>query len=420
MKNIRIEMKIIISVIFFTLLLVGLQRYEITQNISEQFITSKKDKNTLLLNTISPTIGLNLSLGLNDANKEYLDQIINQNSDMEALTLTTTNGKNLYRYFKNPNKKPKKECCEIDSSHKLIIDPVTGEILATLHAKFDDHEYQMMLKNNQITTYKVFIITLVLLALFLIFLKREFRFLKELTRNVLQYDPVLNNFPLQKSNKVDEVGIIHNAFISMVEKIHLHSKLLDNVNQSLERKIQERTQELEQANRQLKELSLTDSLTQLSNRRSFETYFKDIYRLAQRNQIEISVIMCDIDHFKQINDTHGHTVGDMVIKEFAHIMKDSLNRGSDFIARYGGEEFVIILYDANSNDAKELCIKIQNNLKDSQNFESQWGKIGIITMSFGIASIVPMEQDTCENLIVSADIALYKAKNEGRNRIVIL
>ncbi|MDP3120019.1 MAG: diguanylate cyclase [Sulfuricurvum sp.] len=419
MSNIRIEIKIIISVIFFTLLLVGLQRYEITQNISEQFITSKKDKNTLLLNTISPAIGLNLSLGLNDANKEYLDQIINQNSDMEALTLTTINGKILYRYFKNPNKKPKKECCEIDSSDKSIIDPVTGEILATLHANFDDHEYQMMLKNNQITTYKVFIITLVLLALFLIFLKREFRFLKELTRNVLQYEPVLNNFPLQKSNKVDEVGIIHNAFISMVEKIHSHSKLLDSVNQSLELKIQERTQELEQANKQLKELTLTDSLTQLSNRRSFETYFIDIYRLAQRNQIEISVIMCDIDHFKQINDTHGHTAGDMVLKEFAHIMKKSLNRGSDFIARYGGEEFVIILYDANSNDAKELCIKIQNNLKDSQNFESQWGKIGLITISFGIASIVPMEQDTSQNLIDSADIALYKAKNEGRNRIII-
>ncbi|MDP2076582.1 MAG: GGDEF domain-containing protein, partial [Sulfuricurvum sp.] len=130
--------------------------------------------------------------------------------------------------------------------------------------------------------------------------------------------------------------------------------------------------------------------------------------------------MCDIDHFKQINDTHGHTAGDMVLKEFAHIMKKSLNRGSDFIARYGGEEFVVILYDANSNDAKELCIKIQNNFKDSQNFESQWGKIGVITMSFGIASIVPMEQDTCQNLIDSADIALYKAKNEGRNRIVIL
>jgi diguanylate cyclase (GGDEF)-like protein len=419
MRNIRIEIKIIISVIFFTLLLVGLQRYEITQHITQQFISSKKDKNTLLLNTIAPVLGLNLSLGLNDANKEYLDLIIKQNNDIEALILTMPNGKNIYHYSKNPYIKLDKNCCKIDSSHTSIIDPVTGEILATVYAHFDNHEYQMMLKNNQLTTYKIFVITFVLLALFLMFLKREFRFLKELTRNVLQYDPVLNNFPLEKSNRVDEVGIIHNAFISMVEKIHSHSKLLDSINQSLERKIQERTQELEQANKQLKELTLTDSLTQLSNRRAFETYFQDIYRLAKRNQIEISVIMCDIDYFKKINDTHGHTAGDMVIKEFAHIMKRSLNRGSDFIARYGGEEFVIILYDMNSNDAKELCIKIQNNLKDAQNFESQWGKMGVITMSFGVASIVPREQDTCANLIASADIALYKAKNEGRNRIMI-
>lgn len=420
MSNIRIEIKIIISVIFFTLFLVGLQRYEITQHITQQFISSKKDKNTLLLNTIAPVLGLNLSLGLNDANKEYLDQIIEQNSDIEALTLTMLNGKNIYRYVKHSYKKPVKDCCEIDSSHTSILDPVTGEILATVYAHFDDYEYKMMLKNNQNTTYKVVIITLVLLVLFLIYLKREFRFLEELTRNVLQYDPVLNNFPLQKSNKVDEVGIIHNAFISMVEKIHSHSKLLDSINQSLERKVQERTQELEQVNKQLKELTLTDPLTQLANRRSFETYFNEVYQLAQRNCIEISVIMCDIDHFKQINDVHGHSAGDMVLKEFAKIMKKSLNRGSDFIARYGGEEFIIILYDANSNDAKELCIKIQNNLKDSQNFESQWGKIGVVTMSFGIASIVPKEQDRCENLITSADIALYKAKNEGRNRIVTL
>lgn len=420
MGTIRIEIKIIFSVIFFTLFLVGLQRYEITQHISEQFISSKKDKNTLLLNTIAPVLGLNLSLGLNDANKEYLDQIVNQNSDMEGLTLTAPDGKAIYGYFKDPNKIMNKNCCAIGSSTKSIIDPVTGEILATANAHFDDHEYQMMLKKNQITTYKIFSITLVLLALFLIFLKREFRFLEELTRNVLQYDPALNNFPMQKSPRTDEVGIIHNAIITMVEKIHTHSAILDSINHSLELKIQERTQELQDANRELKELTLTDPLTQLSNRRAFENYFNEIYQLAQRNRIEISVIMCDIDHFKQINDTHGHTAGDNVLRELSTIMKNSLNRSSDFIARYGGEEFVIILYDTHSNDAKELCIKIQNNIKNFDNFESNWGKVGTITMSYGVSSIIPNEKNNSENLIASADMALYKAKDEGRNRIIIL
>lgn len=416
--NIRIELKIIISVIFFTLLLVGLQHYQISQHITEQFIESKKDKNTLLLNTIAPILGINYSLGLNDANKEYLDQIVDQNSDMEGLTITTVDGKILYRYYKKSNKETEVNCCPINSSFKSITDPLTGEILATVYAYFDDHEYQMMLKNTQTTTLKIFGITLILLAMFVVLLKREFRFLKELSRNVLQYDPKINNFTLIKSTRNDEVGIIHNAIITMVEKIHSYTETLDKTNHILELRVQERTKELEEANRKLREETLTDPLTGLSNRRAFESHFKDISQLAQRNGAEISVIMCDIDHFKDINDTYGHAAGDDILQEIGGIMKNSIKRSSDFIARYGGEEFVIILYDTDINNTREVCIKIQNNLKSLDGFESQWGKIGSITMSFGIASMVPSAECNYENLITSADLALYKAKNEGRNRII--
>ncbi len=417
MNNICIEIKIIVSVIFFTLFLVGLQRYEVTQHITEQFMTSKKEKNTLLLNTIAPVLGLNLSLGLNDANKEYLDQIINQNSDMEGLTLTTSDGKILYKYFKDPNKKEKK-CCAIDSSNKKIIDPLTGEILATAHARFDDHEYEVMLQNNKIVTFKIFTVTLALLTFFLILIKREFRFLQELTQNVLNYDPKLNHFPTQKSTRNDEVGIIHNAILSMVEKIHTHSETLDSLNHSLELKVHERTQALEEANQQLIELTLTDPLTQLANRRAFDNYYNDMYQLAQRNRVEISIVMCDIDHFKRINDTYGHSMGDEVLKALAAILKSSLQRSSDFVARYGGEEFVIVLYDTNCNDAQALCSRIQDNLKDTDNLQFKWGFTDPITMSFGISCMIPNEAKNQTILISSADVALYKAKNEGRNRIV--
>lgn len=418
MSNIRIELKIIVGIIFFTLFLVALQRYEISQHITEQFIESKKDKNTLLLNTIAPILGINYSLGLNDANKEYLDQIVNQNSDMEGLTLTAVNGKILYHYFKKPGKETKVDCCAIDSSFKSITDPLTGEILATAHAHFDDHEYQMMLKNNQTSTLKLFGIVLILLALFVVLLKREFRFLKELTHNVLQYDPKINNFTLIKSTRSDEVGIIHNAIITMVEKIHTYADTLDRTNQILELRVQDRTKELEEANRKLREETLTDPLTGLSNRRAFESHFKDISQLAQRNGAEVAVIMCDIDHFKNINDTFGHSAGDDILREFGDIMKNSIKRSSDFIARYGGEEFVIVLYDTDIADATQVCVRIQNNIKSLHGFESQWGKIGTITMSFGIASMVPNADNNYENLIISADMALYKAKHEGRNRIV--
>ena len=418
MGNIRIEHKIIISIIFFTLLLVGIQRYEISQHIAQQFVESKKDKNSLLLNTIAPILGINISLDLNDANKEYLDQIINQNKDMQGLTLTAPDGKILYRYIKSSAVIKPKNCCEIDSSFKSITDPLTGEILATAYAQFDDHEYQMLLHNNQVTTMKIFAITFGLLAFFILLLKREFRFLKELTRNVLQYDPKINNFTLIKSTRSDEVGIIHNAIITMVENIHTYTEVFDQTNRLLELRVQERTKELEEANKLLREQTLTDPLTGLSNRRAFESHFKDISLLAQRNGTEISVIMCDIDHFKKINDTFGHSAGDDVLREFGEILRNSIKRSSDFIARYGGEEFIIVLYDTDVNDAIQVCTRIQKNIQCLNGFEAQWGKLDTVTMSFGVACMVPASDNNYENLIISADIALYKAKNEGRNRII--
>ena len=418
MRTISIEIKIIISIIFFTLFLVGWERYQVSSNITEQFIESKQAKNALLLNTIAPIIGINMSLGLNDANQEYLDQIVNQNSDMEGLTLIDVNGRNIYSYFKDPKKNIEKDCCKIDSSFKTITDPVTGEILATAHAHFDDHEYKLMLQKNKKTNLQILSVTVILLFLFLMLIKREFRSLKELTNNVLNYDPKLNNFTLSKSASTDEVGIIRNAIINMVAKIQSHSELLNTINQSLEVKIRLRTQELEEANRQLKALSLTDPLTQLSNRRAFEIHYRDICQLAKRNCVYVSVIMCDIDHFKHINDTYGHTAGDEILKELALIMHSSLQRDSDFIARYGGEEFIIALYDTKINEAQEVCIAIQNNMKSLNGFKSQWGTIDSVTMSFGIASIIPNEKNNCESLIMTADLALYRAKEDGRNCIV--
>lgn len=418
MRTISIEVKVILSIIFFTLFLVGWERYQVSTHITQQFIESKQAKNALLLNTIAPILGINLSLGLNNANHEYLDQIVHQNSDIEGLTLIDINGRNIYRYFKDPKKKIENDCCKIDSSFKTITDPVTGEILATAHAHFDDHEYKLMLQKNKKTNLQILSVTAILLFLFLILIKREFRSLKELTNNVLNYDPKLNNFTLSKSACTDEVGIIRNAIINMVAKIQSHSELLNTINQSLEVKIRLRTQELEEANQQLKTLSLTDPLTKLSNRRAFEIHYRDICQLAKRNRVYVSIIMCDIDHFKNINDTYGHTAGDEILKELALIMQSSLQRDSDFIARYGGEEFIIALYDTKINEAREVCIAIQNNMKSLNGFKSQWGTINSVTMSFGIASIIPNEENNCESLIMTADLALYRAKEEGRNRIV--
>lgn len=420
MRSISIEMKMLISIVLFTLFIVGLERYQLSESIVEQFTESTKSKNKLLINTISPVIALNLSLGLDNANQEYLDQIAKQNSDLEYVQLVDDKGKILYYHSKNHQENPSHNYDKKYAYSKNILDPLTDEYFGKVVLYFDDHEYQKILHKNKETTLKIFLITIVLLIGFIYMIKREFKHLKELSRNVLKYDPKLNNFSLAHSNRSDEVGVIHNAIVIMVAKIHSYAMLLDEANQLLEFKVQERTKELEDANIKLNELSITDPLTKLSNRRHFDQSFKDIWNLAYRKQLEVVLIMCDIDYFKQVNDTYGHVCGDMILKEVGTILKKSLKRSTDFIARYGGEEFVIVLYDTNRDDAKELCMNIKQNLKSTNDLEFQGTKIKPVTMSFGISSKIPNENYYYEDLIKTADMALYKAKEDGRDCIVIL
>lgn len=303
---------------------------------------------------------------------------------------------------------------------RSITDPITGEKFGVVNVHFDDHEYQRMLDKNKETTLKIFGMTLMLLMIFLFLIKREFKFLKELSKSVLMYDPKLNNFALTRTSRRDEVGIIHNAIISMVGKIDSHTKLLDDINQSLEQKISERTKELEESNKQLKELSITDPLTKLFNRRYFENHLEEMWNLAKRKHVDVSIIMCDIDHFKYVNDIYGHLVGDVVLKEVAHILKNSLKRSTDFLARYGGEEFILVLYDTKTDAAEELCRSIQKHLKEAGGVEYKGVKTEAVSLSFGIASMVPDEMNHYDNLIKLADTALYQAKENGRNRIVTI
>jgi len=418
-RSISIEIKTIIGIIIFTILLVGLERYQLSQNIIEQFIESKKSKNRLLIDTITPIIGLNISLGLETSNQEYLNYIARQNLDLEYIELLDSDNKLSYSYGENSKYIHVKEKNGIEFCSKNIIDSITQENLGIITLHFSDKDYQILLSKNGETTIKIFLITFILLSIFVVLIKKEFKHLKRLSENVLAYNPKLNNFTLTPSKRLDEVGVIHNAIVSMVEKIATHTKVLDEINLSLEDKIKARTKELEEANKKFQALSITDELTQLSNRRYFEEYFQKSWELAKRNSIEISIIMCDVDYFKRVNDTYGHLAGDFILKNIAQIMKKSLKRNTDFIARYGGEEFVIVMYDTKIDLAKKLCIKIQNNLKNTGSFTFQGIELESVTMSFGISSATPKIDDNSKDLIENADIALYKAKENGRDCIVV-
>jgi len=172
-----------------------------------------------------------------------------------------------------------------------------------------------------------------------------------------------------------------------------------------------------QANEKLKEISIKDSLTQLYNRRHFETEFTQLLHMAKRQKQNISLILLDIDNFKSINDTYGHSVGDDVLRTIAQILIERTRR-SDLIARYGGEEFVILLPNTDESGAKCLTETIRKSIESYQ-----WKNQGV-TSSFGIQTIDKNDIATLEiesiiqNCIKSADEALYFAKKNGRNQCV--
>ncbi|MFA6136843.1 MAG: sensor histidine kinase [Sulfurimonas sp.] len=251
MRSISIEIKIIISVIFFTLFIVSLERYQLSENIVEQFIESKKSKNNLLIDTIIPIMALNISLGLESANREYLDKIVEQNSDLEFIELQDLKNRVTYSYTKEYKNVLNNSEHKINFCGKDIIDSISGEYLGHVDLHFSDDDYHRVLSKNRDTTIKIFSVTFVLLLLFVFFIKKELRNLKELSENVLSYDPKLNNFTLCASERLDEVGVIHNAIVSMVARIHSHSKLLDETNALLETKVRERTKRLDDKNKLL-------------------------------------------------------------------------------------------------------------------------------------------------------------------------
>ena len=164
----------------------------------------------------------------------------------------------------------------------------------------------------------------------------------------------------------------------------------------------------------LVEMATTDKLTGIHNRHAFEPAFQQVLKTAQRNKQIFSLVLIDIDHFKKINDQHGHHVGDQVIKEFSAILKKNL-RGSDLLCRWGGEEFLILLNQCDKTNALNLTEKIRQQIEE--NTIALTKKNITITASFGISQYQHGEDE--KTLFERVDQALYKAKELGRNRIEI-
>jgi diguanylate cyclase (GGDEF)-like protein len=184
------------------------------------------------------------------------------------------------------------------------------------------------------------------------------------------------------------------------------------------KRILELESSLKEANKEIKLLSITDPLTGCYNRGYLNEQLPQEIRRARRYQHSLSIIFCDIDHFKAVNDIHGHQVGDQVLKEFAKCIKESFRYDVDWLTRYGGEEFLIVLPETDTKGAVLTAERLRGTI--SQREINVDGKPINITASFGVSGFVPETPEdriSFDAMLNQADKYLYQSKNEGRNRV---
>lgn len=191
-----------------------------------------------------------------------------------------------------------------------------------------------------------------------------------------------------------------------------------SANDMLEQSVKERTEELREANQKLQQLSDTDQLTDLSNRRSLDRYLTHTLVRAAVGKQPVAVLMIDIDHFKPVNDTHGHQVGDDSLREIAQRIQASSRWPADMVARYGGEEFCVVLPGTDQQTAMTVAQRIRKSVL-SEPVATRAGPLEL-TVSLGVFAAIPSVDDSPDHFLEQADQALYRSKQEGRNRVTLV
>ncbi|MBD3243446.1 MAG: diguanylate cyclase [Chitinivibrionales bacterium] len=202
-----------------------------------------------------------------------------------------------------------------------------------------------------------------------------------------------NDMPHDDSPLYDELTRMNNELVNM------------------QRQLVKKNAELEQANRRISELMRTDPLTQVGNRRSLTERMEEALSFARRRGMPLGVAMCDVDHFKRINDTYGHEAGDAVLRELGALLRNSVRR-EDIVARYGGEEFVVAMPATSVAGVYAMAERLRKALRNKRILSDGH----CVTVSFGVTESRP--EDTIDSALCRADKALYRAKGTGRDRTV--
>jgi diguanylate cyclase (GGDEF)-like protein len=207
--------------------------------------------------------------------------------------------------------------------------------------------------------------------------------------------------------------------LDITERKHAETILYD-YRQHLEQQVQERTIALQQANYELERLATLDSLTQIANRRRFDSYMEQEWQRLAREQQPLSLILCDIDYFKRYNDHYGHPMGDDCLQQVAQIMADVIKRPADLLARYGGEEFAVVLPQTSRWGAVQVAEALRAAIQQQQ-LQHRDSPIGnYVSLSVGVASLFPTVDGEPKDLLQAADQALYQAKQQGRDRVCFM
>lgn len=217
-------------------------------------------------------------------------------------------------------------------------------------------------------------------------------------------------------DRVEVIRLLTAQASVAIENARLYEQVQD-YSKTLEDKVTERTARLEQLNHELQGLAERDGLTGVANRRRGDGYLEEMWVRLRREQQPLSIIMLDVDHFKAFNDNYGHQQGDDCLIIVAQAIEDTLLRPADLIARYGGEEFMIILPNTDELGVGKVAEKVRRAI-ESLSLTHEYSSAGpVVTISAGTATMVPDATEGSDTLVRNADVALYRAKQLGRNQV---
>jgi len=222
--------------------------------------------------------------------------------------------------------------------------------------------------------------------------------------------------PVAENHSIGELETLANSFNHMAQQLRNSFMALRQANEELEQRVADRTEALQR-------LALLDGLTQVANRRRFDQYLAQVWQDLSITQQPMALILCDVDCFKLFNDHYGHQMGDecliqvaqAILQVVSHTFKDS-----QLVARYGGEEFVVILPNTDAQTARQVGEEMRNSIASLQIPHIASYVTAHITLSIGATSLIPTVDTSPQDSIAKADRALYTAKNEGRDRTVLL